>query len=377
MPHKFNAGHRDHIPSERHGVSKRPRQLRVVLRGWCCSVDLMQRRLHQVSLLFPHLVAGGLALSYAWQLSQTAWRTSGMQFVSPLIVIILIHTCWAAVRRDLRPGFAVMLLRRASGTAGVLIGLLFFGSVFAPMPAQANEIGEIVGTLAMVVICGLMIAGVICAAALALWLLIKVVSLVFGLGGDKGDPKSRLFDFGSMVACCAVLGVASLEGLPGGFAFETAGQATSSHDIPAPPAQIWEVMQVATSPDFPLPGILTGFPRPIAVTTDEGVVLGADRVVQFAGREGAGQLHLQVTERTESAVQFTVLSDTTPYAGWIGYKRLTYEIVPQGTGSRLSVTLEFERKLAPAWFFAPVMRGAAYLAVDVLARDVQARTPGG
>ena len=72
-----------------------------------------------------------------------------------------------------------------------------------------------------------------------------------------------------------------------------------------------------------------------------------------------------------------MLSDTTPYAGCIAYQRLTYEIVPQGTGSRLPVTLDFERKLAPAWFFAPVMRGAAYLAVDVFVRDVAARTSGG
>jgi hypothetical protein len=37
------------------------------------------------------------------------------------------------------------------------------------------------------------------------------------------------------------------------------------------------------------------------------------------------------------------------------------------------VQLNFERKLAPKWFFGPMMRGAAYLAADVLVRDVAAR----
>jgi hypothetical protein len=135
-------------------------------------------------------------------------------------------------------------------------------------------------------------------------------------------------------------------------------------------------MQTATSPDFPLPNILGFFPRPVEVSVDESVGLGANRVVQFKGREGAGALHLRVATRTDTTVTFDVMSDTSPYAGWITHQHLTYRITPEGSGTRIAVTLDFERRLAPNWFFGPMMRGAARLAVDVLARDVKARAEG-
>jgi len=115
------------------------------------------------------------------------------------------------------------------------------------------------------------------------------------------------------------------------------------------------------------------FPRPVAVLVDEGVSLGANRVVRIEGREGAGDLRLRVIERTENTVEFEVLSDTSPIAGWVGFQTLTYSVVPDGEGAMLSVRLNFDRKLAPKWFFGPMMRGAAYLAADVLVRDVVAR----
>ena len=330
-----------------------------------------------MTALAPHLVAGAVALWYAWQVAQTPLRTSGLQFISPLIAIILVHLGWAALRRDLRPGFAADLMGRSAGTSAVIVVLLVLGTAFAPMPAQASDLGEIASTIAVVVFCAVIIFVIIAVLALFLRILVKLSGWLFGSRKDDDGPSTRMYDFGGVVAVCATLGLASLEGMPHGFDFDGQGVATTSRFVDVPPDRLWEAMQVATSPGFPLPGILAGFPRPVAVTTDEGVGLGANRVVRFEGREGAGRLHLQVTGRTATMAHFTVLSDTTPYAGWIGYKTLTYEIVPDGTGSRLTVTLAFERKLAPAMAFGPLMRGAAYLAADVLARDVKARAEGG
>lgn len=333
----------------------------------------MQIRLHRMGRAVPHVIAAGLALFYAWGLSQTSLRTTGLQFVSPLIVIILVHLGWTGLRHGLPAGFAAPLLGRACLTAlGIMVALVL-GGVFAPSPAHA-DVGDVFGTILIVVICAAMVAIVIGLAALALYVVIKFVAWLFGRG--KSGPQSRLFDFGSIGACCAVLVVASVEGMPGGFAFSKTQAAGSTYVIDRPPDVVWAVMQTATSPDFPLPGLLATLPRPVAVTTDEGVGLGANRVVRFEGREGVGRLHLQVTERTPTMARFDVVSDTTPYAGWIGYDRLTYQVEPAGASTRLSVTLDFERKLAPAWFFGPVMRRASYLAADVLARDVVMRAAG-
>jgi hypothetical protein len=226
----------------------------------------------------------------------------------------------------------------------------------------------------MVVVCSAMIALVVLLVVAAIRILAALIRMLFwGTGQDKGGPDSRLFDFGSVGVAVVLIGAASLEGMPGGFAFSGDDRATASHFVAAPPEAVWEAMGTATTPEFPLPVLLALFPQPVAVTTDEGVALGANRVVMFQGREGAGALRLQVIERTEHVAAFAVLSDTTPYAGWIAYQRLTYRVDPVAGGTVVSVTLDYERKLAPAWFFGPAMKGAAFLAVDVLARDVTAR----
>lgn len=132
-------------------------------------------------------------------------------------------------------------------------------------------------------------------------------------------------------------------------------------------------MEQATSPEFPLPEMLRLFPQPTEVSIDEGTRLGAKRQVQFNGREGSGTLSLQVTKRNDTEVVFTVLSDTTPFSNWIAFQQLRYQIVPHASGALLEVSLDFKRRLAPAWFFQPVMRNAAKLAMGVLARDVKNR----
>jgi hypothetical protein len=96
-------------------------------------------------------------------------------------------------------------------------------------------------------------------------------------------------------------------------------------------------------------------------------------VVHFKGREGAGDLVLKVVRRTESEAVFEAVSDNSPIAMWMRHKALTFRIDPHPAGQLLTVTLDYERQLAPAWFFGPFMRHAATFAVDVLARDTTER----
>jgi hypothetical protein len=74
----------------------------------------LTRRL-QPALL--HLIAGGLALVYAWLVSGTHYVTSGVQFVSPLAVVLLVHLLWLALRRELKTGFAIVAFSRMLATA--------------------------------------------------------------------------------------------------------------------------------------------------------------------------------------------------------------------------------------------------------------------
>ncbi len=106
---------------------------------------------------------------------------------------------------------------------------------------------------------------------------------------------------------------------------------------------------------------------------DEGASLGARRVVRFKGRPGEGDLVLKVTQRSATEAVFEAVSDSSPIAVWIRHKALTYRVAPHPAGLQLTVSLAYERQLAPAWFFGPFMRQASTFAVDVLARDTKQR----
>ncbi|MFY0634799.1 MAG: SRPBCC family protein [Vannielia sp.] len=320
-----------------------------------------------------HLAAALAALAFAWQVSQTALVTTSVQFVAPLLLIIAVHTLWLALGGGLRPGFALRVLGRSAGTAAGMVAVFALASLVAPMPAAADE-GEVVFVLSILA-CLVVLLMVVAVAGFVIYFVFRLMrGLVRMLGkGPEDGPGSRLHDFASLGAAVAVLGALSLEGLPELYAFQDDNEVVASRVIEAEAAQVWATMETATSPEFPLPAVLDIFPRPVAVTVDEGTGLGANRQVRFTGREGSGVLSLRVVERTPELARFEVLDDTSPYAGWMRFEGLRYRVTPMGDATRLEVALRFERKLAPHWFFTPAMRGAGALAMDVLARDVKRR----
>jgi hypothetical protein len=323
---------------------------------------------------FVHLLAAGLALLYAWFISQSAYVTTGLQFVAPLVIIMVVHLSWLAVSRGLSVGFSNLVYWRSAQSSVGMALVILFASVVAPKPAQAAG-GDIIQTVLMVVFCVAIIAivaGVIALVVYAFFKLILGAAKVLG-GKNNQGPDSRLFDVGTLAATGLFLGLCSMEGVPNSYAFPAANQSKASYFVQATPVHVWQTMDLATSPDFPLPNILGVFPQPVDVVTDEGTALGDMRVVEFQGREGTGYLTLRVVERTEARAVFKVVSDTSPYANWVAHQRLVYHVQPEADGARLTVILEYDRLLAPAWFFTPTTKGAAYLAMDVLARDVKMR----
>jgi hypothetical protein len=326
------------------------------------------------SSLPAHLLAAVCSLFFAWNIAQSAYMKTGLQFVAPLLVVMAVHLTWMLIRsRRLPPGFSSIVYRRSFETCFAMAASLFLLALVAPMPAEASA-DEVIGGVLLVLFCGGIVVVVALVLAFIFRTIAKVAKSIFKRGGSGGGPENRLFDFGSIAFGAILLVLASLEGLPNSYSFKSGDESTASSFIKASPAQVWSTMEKATSPEFPLPIVLGMFPQPVAVVTDEGNALGSLRKVKFQGREGTGYLALQVVERTETRAVFQVLSDTTPYAMWVKYERLIYDVQAEDGGSRLTVTLGYNRQLAPAWFFTPVVKGAAYLAMSVLARDVKSRS---
>jgi len=329
--------------------------------------------------LAPHLIAGGLALVYAWLMSNTRLVTTGAEFVSPLAVILAAHLIWMASIGGLTRGFARVAAGRALTTAFCLAACVGLLAIFAPSPSDAAEsLGvQFVGA-AFWLGCLAVVCGVIAAAATLIYggflaMIWIVAQIRRWLGRPPGSDGGRLNDFGYIVLAFLALGLTSLEGIVPALTTMAAGNAASTIAVAAPPERVWREVAKATSPAFPLPALLRSIPQPVAVLVDEGAELGARRIVHFKGREGEGDLVLKVTRRTATEVTFEAQSDSSPIAGWVRQKSLTFKVEPGGTGSLLTVTSDYDRLLAPAWFFKPYIKLAAYLAVDVLARDTRQR----
>ncbi|MFD0917147.1 SRPBCC family protein [Pseudahrensia aquimaris] len=321
--------------------------------------------------LMVHVLAGAAALLYAWNVSGTAYVQTGLQFVTPLIVIVAVHLSYMAVTGRLSVGFSDTLFRKSLQTSLAVMICITLATVLAPMPAEAAGSSDFGGILVFL-FCAAVLLGVVFALAFAIKLLVFLARAAHRKITGKGG-ETRLFDVGSVLAVALLLGVSSMEGVWQSFSFEKSGTTSAIRSINAPSADVWSALQTATSPKFRLPQYLSAFPQPVAVTIDEGVALGSMRQVRFEGREGAGYLNLQVVERTPNRVRFAILSDTTPFAQWIGFTALTYSLAPEGDGSRLEVSLDYNRHLAPAWFFKPLMSLSGKFAMDVLARDVAQR----
>ncbi|MDZ7823760.1 MAG: hypothetical protein U5K75_06745 [Ahrensia sp.] len=326
--------------------------------------------------LLSHLSACALALTYAWLISQSDYVRTGLQFIAPVIIILFVHLTWMAAFDRLQPGFSSDLFRQTTQSAVWMCLLITGYSIIAPMPSKAA--GDSFEGLLVVLICLAMLSAVIAILTLIIRYGFKLARYVYSSlkktpDGSDGGNDTRLFDFGSLGVAFLLLGISSLEGLPNTYSFAASNRSVASTFIPKSPDVVWQTLQTATSPQFLLPQALRYFPQPVEVTIDEGTALGALRKVKMSGREGTGYLTLQVTQRNENHVRFDVLSDTSPYAQWIAYKSLTYEVIPMGTVTQLNVSLEYERLLSPAWFFNYAMKGAAYLAMGVLADDVKAR----
>ena len=321
--------------------------------------------------LAPHLLAAGLSLLYAYAIFRSDYGRTGLQFVAPLLVILGCHVTWIVATGRARPGYADIALGRTAGTAaGMAVAVTAF-EMLAPMPSRASGMDETVGGILVVLACVVVLVGVLAVIAI----IVHVTFRMFAAFVRMVRGKDRSNDLGTLLLIAGLLAVTSAEGLPGSYAFDGRGAATAHVRTHAAPKAVWVAMATATSPTFPIPVVLQSLPQPVAVTTDEGVDLGARRVVRIAGREGAGDLSMRVTERSVTRTRLTVVSDTSPTADWVAFEAITYDVLPHGDGTEIRVTLEYESLLAPAWIFGPIMRAASYMAAGVLARDTAERSP--
>ena len=173
----------------------------------------------------------------------------------------------------------------------------------------------------------------------------------------------------------------STEGVIAGFEFDRREQVTAVRVVAATPDAVRAALAATPTFDRTLPPFLRiGFPIPGHVW-GSGLNLGDRRSIEFLhGEHHDGALVMQVSDADASSVRFTVVRDSSYITHWLAWQDAVVRWEPAGAGeTRVTWTLRYERRLDPAWYFAPLERygvslAAGYL-IDALATPRTAGTP--
>ncbi|MGB0799270.1 MAG: hypothetical protein ACPGRD_08125, partial [Planktomarina sp.] len=177
----------------------------------------------------PHGLAALLALGFAWCVSQTTYVTTGLQFIAPLLVVIIAHLIWMTLSGNRSSGWSQTVLLRAAITSFGIVVVTVASQILAPMPAQASGVGDALGGVLFIIFCLVIIAVVMGVAALLIYLPFKAIQ--WAIRAARKSKDDQLNDFGTMGVICVVLAVASFEGVPGAFSFDKSGQVSASYDV--------------------------------------------------------------------------------------------------------------------------------------------------
>ena len=140
----------------------------------------MKRQFYALIEAIPHAFAVGFSLFYAWHISQTMYVKTGLQFIAPLLVIMIVHLFWLILTQGLPRGFSMIVYRRSAQTA---IGMAFFilsSNLVAPMPANAAG-NEGVSAVLMIVFCVTVVSIVVGVAAFVVYSVIKMCAALINL----------------------------------------------------------------------------------------------------------------------------------------------------------------------------------------------------
>jgi hypothetical protein len=267
--------------------------------------------------------------------------------------------------------YRLLVWSRLEQTSALFIGLpAILAAVVALTPRAKSSTGMImkVMTLALLMSGILLGEGFICILMAAP--LFYLVGLIVGVVIDsvkRREAEERAKRIYGLLALPLVL-LFSLEGVHHDLSFSRAEVVSVSRTVAADPLNVERALGEKPRFEKTLPLYLQlGFPRPVAVE-GHGLRVGDRRAIRFAGGEGKpGELVLEVAEVQAGRVLFRALSDTSHISHWLDWKEAEVTWMPHGDGQTdVRWTLRYDRRLDPAWYFAPWERYAVRLAAGYL-----------
>ncbi len=215
------------------------------------------------------------------------------------------------------------------------------------------------------VVCVLFAAPLVYAVALLVAALVNTVR--------TGRRSAR-----AVVVPALLLAVASAEGAVPALTLPAENTVVASRTLAATPEQVRAAVAAPLRFAEPSGALALGFPRPLE-DHPEGLAPGDARHIVFSGApQRAAPLHghhwgtapstltLRVAAAGEASVDYVAEHDATPIATWLTWRSsaIRWEAIEGGT--RVTWSLTFDRRLAPAAYWTPLERTVAQRAAEYL-----------
>jgi hypothetical protein len=140
------------------------------------------------------------------------------------------------------------------------------------------------------------------------------------------------------------------------------------------PDQSVEVTRVVQALPAEVPALLTAGPRPTGTRSlplrllgvpvpahvhGAGLDLGDRWMFGYHGSSHGpgGQILTEVTAAGTQAITFAVLEDTSITGRWVRMTDATLSWKPSGSGTEVTVRIDYRRGLDPSWYFGPLQDG--------------------
>jgi hypothetical protein len=283
-------------------------------------------------------------------ITQAQWGLVGL--------ILLFFLCSISLR--------IIYQHRLETTAVMFVGLpAGLAIVMSLVPRSKSALGSAMkGTTIGLLISAILFGeGVVCVLMAA-----PIAYFVAAIVGVAADASLKNRNRTPQCVVWFVVAATSFEGVSNSLSMPRDEVITVQRTVAATPVEIEAALSATPSFRTQLPLYFRiGFPKPVEAH-GSGLQIGAQRVIHFAGGEGApGDEIFLVAAHTNSSVTFHPLSDSSHIAHWLAWKESLVEWSPvDASHTRVTWTLRFRRGLDPAWYFRPSERYAARLAAGYL-----------
>ena len=264
--------------------------------------------------------------------------------------------------------FRLLIITGYNHTSLVFIGI---PAVLAAITALTPTPTSATGMILKVITLALLMSGILFGEAFVCILFAAPLFYIVGLCicgiADFLRTRRNRHNPTSLFLLLLLIAPASMEGVVPGMDFERHEAVTVARVVGAPARAVAAALGRTPQFDTDLPAFFKlGFPTP-GSATGGGLDAGDRRAIEFRHSHHPGTLVVEIRRSEPGHVQFAAVRDDSYITHWLSWQSAEVRWIEVAPGQTLVTwTLEYRRRLDPAWYFAPLERYGAQLAAGYL-----------